>query len=109
MDMTNSVTKYLDNGVHRTSLLAEATVDALGHVDVISGGASATICPSFRLNGDGLGGAHSLTQLACDAPLLAVWVPPQNVLAAEARTDGPFLKGIVERDWFSEEGTPGDG
>jgi hypothetical protein len=26
----------LDNGVHGTSLLAEAAVDALGHVDVIS-------------------------------------------------------------------------
>ena len=26
----------LDNGIHGTSLLAEATVDALGHVDVVS-------------------------------------------------------------------------
>lgn len=44
----------LHNGVHRTGFLTEAAVYALGHVDVIPGGASTTIRPSLRLDGDSL-------------------------------------------------------
>ena len=37
-----------------TDLLAEAAVDALGHVDVVSGGPPRTVSPLLRLYRDGL-------------------------------------------------------
>ena len=46
----------LYDGVHRTSFLAEPTVDALGHVNVISGGSPAAVRTYLGLDGDGLGG-----------------------------------------------------
>lgn len=45
---------HLHDGIHRAGLLAEATVDALGHVDVVARGAAAAVRPGLGLNGDGL-------------------------------------------------------
>lgn len=45
---------YLYNGIHRAGLLTEATVDALGHVDVIASRPPAAISSSLCFNGDGL-------------------------------------------------------
>ena len=86
---------YLHNGIHGTCFLAEATVDALGHINVISGGPAAAVSPGLCLYGDGLGGAYGLAQLAGDAPLLPVGVAPQGVLPTEAWADGTLLKGVV--------------
>lgn len=47
---------HLHNGVHRTRLLAEAAIDAFGHVDVVTGRPPAAVGTSLRLNGDGLRG-----------------------------------------------------
>src|SRR5680860_401667 len=45
----------LDNGLDRTGFLAEAAIDALDHVDVVTRGAArAVIAPRPRLDGDGL-------------------------------------------------------
>ena len=44
----------LHNGIHGTSLLAKAAVDTFGHVYVVSGGTSATVSPSFCLDGNSL-------------------------------------------------------
>jgi hypothetical protein len=41
-------------------------------------------------------GAHSLTELACDAALLSCGVAAQDVLATEAWADGSLLKGVVD-------------
>lgn len=46
---------HLDDGVHGAGLLAEAAIDALGHVDVVAGGPAAAVSPRLGLNGDGLG------------------------------------------------------
>lgn len=46
---------YLHNSINRAGLLAEATVDTLGHVDVVASGPSAAVCTSLSLNGNGLG------------------------------------------------------
>ena len=42
----------LHDGVNRAGLLAEAAVDALGHVDVVSGGSPGTVAPLLCLNSD---------------------------------------------------------
>lgn len=47
----------LDNGVNGARLLAEAAVDALGHVNVIAGRTAGTVRTLFGLDGDGLGRA----------------------------------------------------
>lgn len=87
---------HLYDGVHGTRLLAEATVDAFGHVDVVASRPPAAVGTSLRLNGDGLerdmvggeegdrapsrqqaylcaylGGADGFAQLAGDAALLS--------------------------------------
>lgn len=45
---------HLHDGVHRTRLLAEAAVDALGHVDVVASRPPAAVASSLCFNGDGL-------------------------------------------------------
>ena len=47
----------LDDGVDGARLLAEAAVDALGHVNVVAGGAAGAVGALLGLDGDGLGGA----------------------------------------------------
>lgn len=96
---------HLYNGVHWTRLLTEPTVDALGHVNVISGGPSTSICPCLCFDGDGLSRTNGLTQLTCNAPLLPIWVAPQGMLTTEPRADRTLLKRIVQCHWLSEEGT----
>src|SRR5689334_24800946 len=69
----------LDDGIDRAGLLAEATVDALGHVDVVARGAPAAVVARLGLDGDGLGGTDRLAELAGDAALLAVGIAAQRV------------------------------
>ena len=100
----------LHYGIHGASLLTEAAVYALRHVDVIAGGASAAVLTLLGLNCDGLCGTHCLAQLAGDAALLARGVAPQHVLTAEAGTDRALLEGVVDLNvhtvrklWIHEE------
>ncbi len=85
-----------DNRIHRTALLAEPTVDALRHVDVIARRAPAAVLALLGFDGDGRGGADGFAQLARDAALLARGVAAQGVLAAEAGRDGAFFEGVVD-------------
>src|SRR6185437_12794072 len=56
--------RALDDGVDRTGFLAEPAVDALHHVDVVSGGAARTVIPPWAgLDGDGLRRADRLAEL----------------------------------------------
>src|ERR1700693_5939982 len=88
--------RSLDNGIDRAGFLAQAAIDALHHVDVVTRGApGAVIAPRPRFDGDRLGRADRLAQLAGDAALLAIGVAPQGVLAAEARRQRPLLERIV--------------
>jgi len=61
----------LYDSVHRTGLLTETTVDTFGHVDVIASRPPAAVTSRLRFDGDGLGRADSLTQLAGDAALFS--------------------------------------
>lgn len=51
---TSTGPTHLHNGVNRAGLLAEATVDTLGHVDVVACSPAAAIGSWLSLNGDGL-------------------------------------------------------
>eukprot|EP00732_Lithocolla_globosa_P007012 Lithocolla_globosa_v1_NODE_8540_length_809_cov_155.702918.p2 type:complete len:224 gc:universal NODE_8540_length_809_cov_155.702918:52-723(+) len=88
--------RTFDNSINWTSLLAETTVDALCHVDVIAGGAAAAIIAFLGLDGDGLGGANGLAQLARNATLLSVGVSSQSMLATEARAERSFFKRVKD-------------
>lgn len=52
---------HLNDGVHRTRLLAEAAVDAFGHVDVVASRPSAAVSSSLCFYGDGLNTRHTNT------------------------------------------------
>ena len=74
----------LHDGIDGTGLLAVSAVDALGHVDVVSGGPTGPILSLLGIDGDGLGWAGGLAQLAGDAPLVSGGVPAKSVLTTES-------------------------
>src|SRR6202008_3349859 len=81
----------LDNRIDRAGLLAEAAVDALGHVDVVARGAAAAVFARLGLDGDGLRRTDRLAELAGNAAFLAVRVTAQRMLASEARAQRSLL------------------
>jgi len=100
--------RALDNGVYGARLLAEAAVDALGHVNVVAGRAAGAVSTLLGLDGDGLRRANGLAQLAGNAALFTSWVATQSVLATEAGRDGALLEwvedcvaGIMVSDYFN--------
>ena len=80
--------RTLDNGIDRTSLLAVATVDAFGHVDVVARRTPASVFARFGLDSNRLRRAHGLAQFASDTALLTVGVPSQRVLPAKSGAEG---------------------
>lgn len=86
----------LNDGVHRAGLLAVATVDALGHIDIVTGRPAASILTLFRLNSDSLGRADSLAKLAGNAALLTGGITTQSVLSSETGGDGTLLEGVED-------------
>jgi hypothetical protein len=85
-----------NNSINRATLLAIATVDTLGHVDIVSGRSAASILTFFGFNGDGLGRADGFAKLASDAPLLTSRITAQSVFATETGRDGPFFEGVED-------------
>lgn len=94
----------LHNRIHWAGLLAEATVDALSHIDVVARGPPAAILTLLCLNIDGLSRADGLAELARDAALLPSGIPAQGVLSPETRRQGGLLEGVVDGDLLVEEG-----
>ena len=80
------VVRSLHNRIHRTGLLTETTVDALGHINIVPGGSSSPVLTGLGLDGNGLGRADGLAELAGDTTLVACWISPQGVFPAEAGT-----------------------
>jgi hypothetical protein len=85
-----------DNSIHRTTLLAVTAVDALGHINIISGCSSAAVFTFFGLNGDGLSWADGFAEFAGNAALFARGVATEGVFAAESGRDGTFFEGIED-------------
>jgi hypothetical protein len=77
----------LNDGVDGARLLAETAVNALGHVDIVLGGSAGSISSLLSLNGDGLGGANSLAELASNTSLFARGVSSESVLTTESGRD----------------------
>src|SRR4029077_17438522 len=71
--------------------------------DVVAGGAAATVLARLGLDGDFPCRADCLPQLSRDAPLLAIGITAQRVLAAEARALRRLLVWIVDRRLGLEE------
>ena len=86
----------LDDRIDGARLLAEATEDALGHVDVILGRAAGAIRPRLTLNLDSEGRASCFTKLASDASLFACGVATECVLAAEHRAERAFFPRVMQ-------------
>lgn len=76
--------------------MAEATIDAFGHVNVVSCCPSASVFSLFCFDRDGRCRADCFTQLACNAALFARWVSSQGMLATETRGDWSFFEGVVD-------------
>src|SRR5690606_8993746 len=89
--------RSIDDGVHRAGFLAQTAVDAFDHVDVVARRAAAAVGTRFGLDGDGLGRADGLAQLAGDAAFFTVRVAAQRVFATETRRLRVPLERIVHR------------
>jgi len=95
--------RTLDDSIDGTSLLTEAAVNALGHVDVVPGRSASSVLTLLGFDSDGLRRANGLTELACDAPLLTRRVTTQHVLTTEPRGNGALLERVVNRDILIEK------
>src|SRR3546814_7213507 len=86
-----------DLRIDRACFLAEAAIDALGHIDVVARRAARTVLARLGLDRNRLRRAHRFAQLARDAAFLAVRIAPQHMLAAETRAPRVLLERIVDR------------
>lgn len=74
---TGEAPSYLNYGINRTGFLAEATVDTLGHINVITCGPPAAISSSLSFNGNGLGstrGGRDQTKVRQDRQVFQHWI-----------------------------------
>jgi len=85
------------DGIHRACLLAEATVNALGHIDVVLSRTATVVTARLSFDGDRLCWADGFAQLTGNAALFAGGISSQGVLATEAWADGAFLEWVVDR------------
>lgn len=86
----------LNNSVHRAALLAVTAVNALGHVDIVTGRPTTSILTLLRLNSNSLGRADGLAELAGNAALFAGGIAAQSVLTTKAGRDGTLLERIKD-------------
>lgn len=86
----------LNNSIHGAALLAVTAVNALGHVDIVTGRPAASVHTLFRLNSDSLGRADGLAELAGNAAFLAGGIATQGMLTAETGRDGTLLEGVED-------------
>src|SRR5215475_5842129 len=89
--------RSLHDRIDRASFLAQPAIDALRHVDVIAGGATATVGARLGLYRDRESWANGFAKLAGNAALLAIGVAPQRMLPPEARAERTLLVRIVDR------------
>ena len=88
--------KIQNSGNRHNGSTYKSTVDAFGHIDVVTSGPPGAILPLLGVDRDGLRGARRLAQLARDAPLLTAGVAPQRVLPPKAGRKESLLIGIVD-------------
>ena len=86
----------LHNGVNRAGFLAITTVDALGHVDIVTGRPATSILTLLSFDSNGLSRANGLAELASNAAFLTGGIAAQSVLATETGRDGTLLERIED-------------
>jgi hypothetical protein len=86
----------LNNGIHGATLLAVATVDALGHINIVTGRPAASVLTLLGLNGNSLGRADGLAELAGNAALLTGGITTESVLTTETGGDGTLFEGVED-------------
>jgi hypothetical protein len=84
------------NGINGTCFLAKSTVDALGHVNIVTSCSASSVFTSFRLNSNGLGWTDRFTELAGNATLVSSGVPSQRELSTETGAQVSFLVGVID-------------
>ena len=84
------------NRIDRATLLAEATVDALCHIDIVARRPPAAIHTFLSLDCDSLRRADGFAELASNAALFASGIPSQSVFTSEAGRDGALLERIED-------------
>ena len=114
--------RRLNDGIDGASLLAVTAVDALGLIQVVTSSTTRTvgtrslqeqqISPNsttterntYSLNGDGLGGADGLAELAGNASLLTGRISSQTVLTSHSRRQLVEFVRVVEGELLSSHG-----
>lgn len=91
----------------------KSTVNALGHINIISGSPPGPVLPLFGVNRDGLRRTRCLAQFTGDAPFVPTGITAQGVLPSEAGGKVPLLVRVIDGDFRFEgdftgepEGTP---
>src|SRR5262245_1090041 len=68
-----------NDGIDGAGFLAEAAIDALEEIDVVTGGAPRAVRRDVRIDGDAHRRTDRFAKLARDATLLAVWIAAQRM------------------------------
>jgi hypothetical protein len=97
----------------QASYTHKSTINAFGHINIISRSSPGTILPLLGINSNSLCRTSSLTKLAGDTPFLPRRITPQGVLPTETGREVSLLVRVVdgyfgfEGDFTREpEGTP---
>ena len=86
----------LNNSIYRASFLTEATVDTLGHVDIVTSGSTGSIFTFGNLDSNSLRWARRFAQLAGNATLFTRRIAPKSMLTTESRRNGTLLEWVVD-------------
>ena len=103
------VVRAFHNGIDGTCLLTEPAINALGHINVVSGGPTGAVFAGFGLDRNGLGGTYRLAKLAGDATLVSRGVSPQRVFPTKAWAQVAPLERVVDGDLWLETDLQGEG
>ena len=98
-----------DHCIHGARFLAETTINALRHINVVARRSATTIVARFALDSDSLRRAYSLAKFACDTPLFPVGIAPQCMLTPETRAQRVFFVRVIYRHLGLEEILQGQG
>ncbi len=77
--------------------MAESTINALSHVNVVLGGSAAVVGTGFGFDIDAPGRTGRSAQFARDATFLPRRVSAQSMFSPEVRTQRPFFVRVVYR------------
>ncbi len=90
------IIRALDDGIDRASLLAVSTVNAFGHVDIISSRPSRAIRTGFALDCYSSSWACSSTQFACNTSFFTCCISSECVFSSKFWRKWAFFIGVVD-------------